>query len=347
MWRSCAVVVAVLAAVVGFAGRQLIRNPIDFQKVNLAGKHVVVTGATLGIGFETAVALAEWGATLHLPVRSQAKAEALTKQLKSRAPEAKVHVYADFDLADLMSVRKFAKDLRTPVLDVLINNAGVMPVGNVKLDPTVDGMEHAYQVNHLGPFLLSRMLVPALEKARSGARVVFVSSAAHYMGSVDKNIYNTTSKGLKPDTWTSERYGTTKLMNCITAVAYDEHYKAKNIRANCLNPGFVQSDLDSSLPPGVREFSRWFRGLVARETREGAVCSVTVATAPGLNGVGGRYFEDRCADTLCDARKPWHTLLSCFMCDAENPPGVVANSQVRDKALQKWLWVTSSELVGL
>ena len=150
---------------------------------DLTGKRAVVTGATSGLGEATAVELARHGAHVVLTARDAARGEQAAARVRAAAPDASVEVGA-LDLADLSSVRAFAAGVvdrqgREP-LDLLVNNAGVMAVPARR---TVDGFELQIATNHLGPFALTGLLLPALLR-RPGARVVTVSSFVHRFGSL-------------------------------------------------------------------------------------------------------------------------------------------------------------------
>lgn len=170
------------------------------------GRVAVVSGASSGIGFETARVLAEKKATLIMAVRNQEKGEAAWEKIISRHKEADVSVL-ELDLADLQSVRKFAGDFSKKYtrLDLLINNAGVMMPPYSK---TADGFELQFGTNHLGHFALTALLFDVI-KTTPDSRIVNVSSAAEKMGRLDFTDLNWETRPYKK--W--QAYGDTKIAN--------------------------------------------------------------------------------------------------------------------------------------
>src|SRR5690554_7532560 len=144
-------------------------------------KIAVITGATSGIGKETAKALAFEGMKLVLPVRNMAKGEALQKELHELTGNGNIALH-ECDLSSMDSIRAFAGDYNEKYdrLDVLVNNAGVW---EMKRSETKDGIEKTFGVNHLAPFLLTNLLLGKL-KASAPSRIISVSSMAHIMGKI-------------------------------------------------------------------------------------------------------------------------------------------------------------------
>jgi NAD(P)-dependent dehydrogenase (short-subunit alcohol dehydrogenase family) len=149
------------------------------------GRRAVITGANSGIGFEAALALAEKGAELILPARTQAKADDAIRRIRERVPNARMHSEV-LDLAEQASVQAFARRVieRFPgqSLDLLINNAGVMALPSREL--TADGFERQFATNYLGPFALTMLLLPSI-KQMPGSRIVMVSSSASNQGTIE------------------------------------------------------------------------------------------------------------------------------------------------------------------
>lgn len=324
-WRNvcAAVAVAVVAVVYGLWSTNFV-NHLEFVPVDLKGKTVIVTGATEGIGKETAKVFASWGAKLILPVRSTKKGAALKDEILAEASQADVKVYDNVDFAEFETVRDFVKKLNGQAIDILLNNAGLM---EPTVEASVDGIERMFQVNHLAPFMLTYLLMPNLKKAPS-SRVVFVSSLAHYGGSIGKEKYSLERKGMQ-EYRPLMRYDDSKLMNVMTAISFAERFgKDNKITFNSVHPGFVVSALDRNLPAFVGALMLRVRKLIGRDTRQGAMAQVTVATHPKLDGVTGKYFSDGCMNSLCDG---------CFYCESKGP-GVKPNSEALDKAARDWLW---------
>jgi NAD(P)-dependent dehydrogenase (short-subunit alcohol dehydrogenase family) len=146
------------------------------SKIGLTGKVAIVTGANTGIGYETALDFAQRDARVIIACRNLDKANAAAEKIKKLSNNNKVQV-EKLDLSDLSSVRKLAEKMNSTLnkLDLLINNAGIMATPYTK---TIDGFEMQFGTNHLGPFLLTNLLLPLLKKAE-GSRIINVSSIAH------------------------------------------------------------------------------------------------------------------------------------------------------------------------
>jgi len=176
----------VLVAGVGLAlGKRWIAGGSYHGSPDLGGKVAIVTGANVGIGFETALCLAQHGAQVVLACRNMDKAEAAKRKMEARLREqgrTAMLFVEKLDLNSLQSVREFAARFQAkfPRLDILVNNAGIMGVPKGK---TVDGFESHFGVNHLGHFLLTNLLLDRL-KASAPSRIVVVSSMAHRMAKV-------------------------------------------------------------------------------------------------------------------------------------------------------------------
>lgn len=265
----------------------LIRTPFGFSStaaevaagIDLAGRRAIVTGASSGIGFETARALAAIGAEITLAVRDVAAgeraAQAITASTGNKALRA-----ASLDLADMESVARFVDSWNGP-LHVLINNAGVMACPETR---TQSGWELQFATNHLGHFALAAGLHPALAAA-NGARIVSVSSSGHQISPV---IFDDLHFDFRPyDPWLA--YGQSKTANVLFAVEASRRWRADGITANALMPGAVYTNLQRHTGgKGTgRTPAEWFKSV-----EQGAATSVLLAASPLLEGVGGRYFVD-------------------------------------------------------
>ncbi len=263
--------------------------------VDLRGRTAIVTGASGGIGLETARALASRGAHVVLAARDAAKLEFALEFIRGAHNGASVESLT-IDLASLSSVRSFSDDLlaRHATIHMLINNAGVMctPFGH-----TADGYELQLGTNHLGHFLLTNLLMPALTVAES-ARVVNLTSAGHSMGNVDFDDPNFEHR--EYDGWAA--YGQSKTANILCAVSVDEKFAKHGVRAFAVHPGGIQTDLGrymtkddiAALMARIRHAGEASGGAGFRwkTIPQGAATSVWAATSPFLDGVGGRYCED-------------------------------------------------------
>jgi len=334
----CCASIAVIIAVAIAGYRVVVLSPISFKPINLAGQVAIVTGATNGIGLETAVALASWNASVVLPVRNVAKGERVKKEILARLPQGSTGAITlmECDLASFSSVRKFVAAFIANGRDfqMLVLNAGMM---DNNLRTTEDGVEQVYQVNHLSHFLMVRLLVDAPVKRAGPVRVVHVSSSMHYLGSLDEVAYSKENRNA--DTGTADllnSYSTTKMMNIMFSNKLQRKLGPSAITSIAIHPGLVVSGLDSNLPPPFADFMLWLRKQIARNTDDGAVTQVTAATLPELSNAGGQYLEDRCIENLCK---------SCVFCNADG--GVQPKNPALSIETQDWLWTTSSAIVGL
>jgi len=264
----------------------LVTTPFGFSStaadvldgVDLGGKRAIVTGGASGIGLETARALAVAGASVVLAVRdTEAGARAAT-EIAATSGGTPVAV-SRLDLADLSSVRAFISTWDAP-LDILVNNAGIMAVPDLRRTP--QGHELQFGTNFLGHFALTVGLHPWLAAAADGARIVSVSSNAHYFSPV---VFDDVDYRDRPyDPWTA--YGQSKTACILLAVNVTQRWRVDGITANALNPGAIATNLQ-----------RYTGGLQTPEERrktpvQGAATSALLAGSPLLDGISGRYFED-------------------------------------------------------
>jgi retinol dehydrogenase 14 len=244
----------------------------------------VVTGATSGIGKETAVALARAGATVAVVCRTRDRGEAALAEIRRRAGHDAVSLFVA-DLSSQRAIRTVAAELRAalPRIDVLVNNAGLALRDRLV---TEDGFENTFAVNHLAYFLLTRLLQPTL-LASAPARVINVSSEAHRWGSVrfDDLMGEATYDGWKA-------YAQSKLANVLFTYELARRLDGTGVTANCLHPGLVGTAFASRGPSLIRILSRLARPLL-RSPASGAATSVYLASAPEVATVTGQYFAGR------------------------------------------------------
>lgn len=257
--------------------------------VDLAGRRAVVTGATSGIGVETARALASAGATVVLGVRRLDEGRRVAAQIAASTENDSVTT-AFLDVADLASVREFTARFVDQPLHILVNNAGIMALP--ELSRTADGREMQFATNYLGHFALTLGLYPALEAA-GGARVVSVSSSGHLLSPV---VFDDLDYRFRPyDPWTA--YGQSKTADVLLAVGVTHRWRDALIVGNALNPGAIATGLQKHTG-GLRTPAERHKTI-----EQGAATSVLLAASPLVEGIGGRYFED-CNESPLVAQRP-------------------------------------------
>lgn len=262
------------------------------EGIDLAGRLALVTGASSGLGAESARALAAHGAEVVMTGRDVAKTEAAAAAIRSATGNPRVSVL-ELHLEVPASVRAFAKEFlaRHPRLDLLLANAGVMAC---PLARTAEGWEMQLATNHLGHFLLTGLLAPAL-RAGAPARVVAVSSAGHTFSPV---VFDDLHFERRPyDKWSA--YGQSKTANILFAVELDRRLAGRGVRAFAIHPGMIATELGRHLTPedlamlGARAKQRQASGQTSFKTiPQGAATQLFAATAPELEGKGGLYLED-------------------------------------------------------
>ncbi len=236
-------------------------------------KTILVTGATDGIGRQTALTLARGGARVLLHGRTRKKAESASEAVRQATKSDRVEpVWAD--LSSLSEVRALASDVatRAPRLDVLLNNAGVFMNERAL---SQDGFEMTFAVNHLAPFLLTHLVIDLLRKSDE-PRVVNVSSVAHNRGRVDFDDLN-----MERDFSGYGAYATSKLMNVLFSFDLARRLASPFVAVNALHPGVI----------GTKLLREGF-GMSGGTVESGAATSLHVATDPALARVTGKYFSD-------------------------------------------------------
>jgi NAD(P)-dependent dehydrogenase (short-subunit alcohol dehydrogenase family) len=296
------------------------------QGISLAGKLAVVTGASSGLGTQTCRALAAGGAAVLMLARDSDKLAAVALDLQQENPAAILHT-ATMDLADLDSVRATAAAILADhaQIHLLINNAGVMacPLGR-----TAQGYEMQFGTNHLGHFLFTCLLVPALVAGAPG-RVVTLSSAGHKIA--DVNLDDSAYVVREYDKW--QAYGESKTANALFAVGLDARLADTGVRSYAVHPGAIVTSLGRHMDEADLQFmmSRQPEGqeMAFKSVEQGAATSVWAATSPELAGRGGVYLED------CQIAGP---------AAPDSSSGV--ESYALDTAAAERLWAVSEVLVG-
>jgi NAD(P)-dependent dehydrogenase (short-subunit alcohol dehydrogenase family) len=265
--------------------------------IDLSGKRMIVTGASSGIGIETARALAGAGAEVTLAVRNTDAGKRAASDITQTTGNQSLHA-APLDLADQSSVTAFVESWEAP-LDVLVNNAGVMDLP--ELIRTPEGWEMQFATNHMGHFALATGLHDALAEGASRAgssgssRIVSVSSSGHGASPVVFEDIHFEHRAYEP----SLAYGQSKTANALFAVGVSRRWAEDGILANSLMPGGIWTPLQRHWSEEARaaaeEQARQAEeaGLFSMKTpKQGAATSVLLAASPLVEGVGGRYFED-------------------------------------------------------
>lgn len=250
--------------------------------VDLSGRTAVVTGASSGIGVETARALAVAGASVTLAVRDASRGDRVAADIRDSTGNQEVRV-GDLDLSDLSSVAAFVRAWTGPV-DILVNNAGVMAVPELTMAPS--GHEMQFASNHLGHFALAVGLHNALAAA-SKARIVSVSSAGHLRSPVVFDDIDYAFRDYDP----FGAYGQSKTANVLFAVEATRRWADDGITANALMPGAILTRLGRHVDAKAAA-AAMKRQQAVKTVEQGAATSVLCAASPLLDRVGGRYFED-------------------------------------------------------
>lgn len=286
--------------------------------MSMVGKICVVTGGTAGIGREMAVGLARKGARLAIVGRDAQKAGVTVRRVEEVGGEADVYLA---DLAEMGQVRDLAAQLldRYERVDVLANNAGV---ATQQASATSDGFDVMMATNHLGPFLLTNLLLDRL--VQSGpSRIVNTASESHrHAGQIKLEKAGPDRRrgtvGLFAD------YGATKLLNVLLTRELAERLRATQVTANCFCPGRVASDLSREDPLFARVERAMAKVKLTYLPEQGARLGITLASDPALAEVSGRFFTTT----------PGMRFL---------PP----TPRSRNAALRREAWEKSAQLVGL
>ncbi len=280
---------------------------------HLVGKTALVTGATSGIGFHTALGLAREGAHVILGGRDEERARKSVEVIR-RETEAPRIDYLIADMSSMAGVRSFAEQILNQYsrLDILVNN-----VGGLFLTRQIseDGYEKTFALNHLSYFLLTEMLKDMLI-ASAPARIVNVSSTAHQNSQIDFEDLHSTRRyrGMTA-------YGQSKLANLLFTYELARRLADTGVTANALHPGFVRTALGTKNSNPVLAALNWLVFRAGMSPERGARTSLRLASSPELEEVTGKYYS--------------------------------AGNQVRssrmsyDKAAAARLWDLSEELTGL
>jgi NAD(P)-dependent dehydrogenase (short-subunit alcohol dehydrogenase family) len=247
----------------------------------LAGKVCMVTGCNSGIGKVTARELARMGATVVMVCRNSDSGRAALKEIEQATGSKDMDLFVA-DLSSQQAIRQLVEDFRKQYanLHVLVNNAGILCR---KRTLTVDGIETQFAVNLMAPFFLIKSLHDVLE-ASAPARVISVTSKMHRYAKID---FGNLQGEKKYTVWNA--YNQAKLGLIIVTYEWARKFEGKMVTANCLHPGVVGTGIAREFPAVVRLF--WERFLPSPE--KGAETPIYLASSPELEGVNGRYFEEK------------------------------------------------------
>lgn len=315
------------------------------QGINLNNKNVVITGASSGLGLESARSLAQAGADIIIAARNPEKINKAKQHILQSVPQANIsHVL--LDLSDLDSVRKAAESLkeRDLSIDILINNAGVMAC---PFERTAQGFEMQFGSNHLGHFLFTLLLLPLIKK-QQGSRIICLSSAAHHFASVNLDDPNYEQRTYNK--W--QAYGEAKSANALFALELNERIKESGIEAYSVHPGMIATELgrhldaddlkmlmgsskkekspDSNKDKQQKPSTQKNKSNPFKTLEQGAATSVWAATSTDLVGKGGHYLEDCQIAQASDSSN-------------NNKATTGYAEHIADKTLAKHLWHLSKQ----
>jgi NAD(P)-dependent dehydrogenase (short-subunit alcohol dehydrogenase family) len=278
-----------------------------------SGITAVITGATGGLGLEAAAMLAGQGAAVVLVGRDPGRLQAALHEVRGRTGSSAVSgLKANLD--SQTEVRQLASDIlaRAPRLNLLINNAGTV---YARRTTTPDGIEATFAVNHLAPYLLTRLLLDRIG-ASAPARIVTVASHAHYQGTLDLADYGY-ARGYR----IMRAYARSKFGNVLFTRELARRLEGTGVTANALHPGTIATNIWSGAPAWARPVLAVAKRLVMESPSTGAARIAWLATSPDVAGVTGKYFERNRT--------------------------VSPSALAQDDALAGDLWALSARLVGL
>ncbi len=278
---------------------------------SMNGKRVVLTGASRGIGRETALALGKMGADLSIVVRDAERGKAVAEEVRALKGGGDVEVFIA-DLSSLGDIRRVGTELlaKHDVIDVLVNNAGALLMDR---QVTKDGYEATFATNHLGYFLLTKMLLDAVKKAPAG-RIVNVASEAHRRGSL---AFDDLMGEKKYAGWFA--YSASKLANILFTAELARRLEGTKVTTNSLHPGVIASGFARN-NDGLVGFLAKLVSPFLMSSEDGAKTTLFLATDPSGAATNGLYFSK------CKPKTP--------------------SREARDASVAKRLWDVSEELVA-
>lgn len=276
----------------------------------MKGKRVVVTGASRGIGRETALALGRMGADLSLVVRDAGRGDAVADEVRATGGGGDVDVFVA-NLSSMADIRRMAGEFlaKHDTVDVLVNNAGALLMDR---QITKDGYEATFATNHLGYFLLTELLLDAVKKAPAG-RIVNVASEAHHRGTID---FDDLMGEKSYAGWRA--YGASKLANILFTSELARRLEGTGVTASSLHPGVIASGFALNNKGVVGTLWKLMSPFLM-SSENGAKTTLFLATNPSVAKVSGKYFSK------CKVKTP--------------------SREARDATVAKRLWEVSEQLV--
>jgi len=271
---------------------------------DVKNKNILITGATSGIGRESALALAKMGANITFIARNKLKAENLLTDINKISNGQNSFIIADLSSQEDIKTASEKYLDKNISLDVLLNNAGLI---NFKRNETIDGFEETFAINHLAYFSLTNLLLDKIKESNS-ARIVNVSSAAHQF--VKRMNFNDihSKKSYKP----FQVYGYTKLANILFTKKLSSMLENKKITVNCLHPGVVGTSFGQNNSNNLNKVLSFIAKPFMRTSEKGAETSIYLCSSPDVSDISGQYFYNckvtktsKWAQSKEDADKLW------------------------------------------
>ena len=267
-------------------------------------KNILITGATSGIGRESALALAKMGANITFIARNKLKAENLLTDINKISNGQNSFIIADLSSQEDIKIASEKYIDKNISLDVLLNNAGLI---NFKRNETIDGFEETFAINHLAYFSLTNLLLDKIKESNS-ARIVNVSSAAHQF--VKRMNFNDihSKKSYKP----FQVYGYTKLANILFTKKLSSILESEKITVNSLHPGVVGTSFGQNNSNNLNKVLSFIAKPFMRTSEKGAETSIYLCSSPDVSDISGQYFYNckvaktsKWAQSKEDADKLW------------------------------------------
>ena len=278
----------------------------------MEGKVCVITGASSGIGFETALSLAHNGAQVMMIARNAQRVKEAVDKVIKKTQNKRIDGTV-IDLSSQRDIRRGALDILSHLktIDVLINNAGTW---NSKLKFTEENIEMQFAVNYLAQFLLTHLLLPGLVRSND-PRIIAIGSDSHFSGKIHFNDINLTSKyhGLRA-------YAQSKLANLLFTYEFNRRKTIDKLCINAMHPGIVKTNIGYKHSVALHSLAWKLRGITGLSPAEGSDTVMYLAPSDEVQGISGKYWEKRKPKKSSkrsyakeDAQKLW--LLSEKLCD--------------------------------